>query len=223
MNIGWIKLHREFINWEWYSDINVRVLFIHLLITVNYEDKKWKGRLVKKGSRITGRKQLSSETGLTERNIRTAIKKLQSTNDLTIQLSNSGSMFTVVNWCKYQSIDHQNDHQNDHVPTNERPRTDHVPTTTKEDNNIINKEINNILLEKETKELFKTWLDYRKEIKKIIKSDQTKISLAKKIQSKGFEESKKVINFSIENGYQGLFWDKKQNSNKKEQPFYANR
>ena len=40
---GWIKLHRQILDWEWYDDINVKVLFLHLLLTANYEDKKWQG------------------------------------------------------------------------------------------------------------------------------------------------------------------------------------
>jgi len=65
-----------------------------------------------------------------------------------------------------------------------------------------------ILLEKETKELFKTWLDYRKEIKKPIKSQRTKTSLAKKMQKEGFEKSKRAVDQSIQNSWQGLFWSK---------------
>ena len=58
--------------------------------------------------------------------------------------------------------------------------------------------------------LLKVWIDYRKEIKKPIKSEATRISLAKKIQSEGFEKSKQVVDASIQNGYQGLFWDNQQ-------------
>jgi len=68
-----------------------------------------------------------------------------------------------------------------------------------------------ILLEKETKGIFKDWIDYRKEIKKPIKSEKTKISLAKKIQAAGYIKSKKVIETSISNGWQGLFWDSNEN------------
>jgi len=71
--------------------------------------------------------------------------------------------------------------------------------------------VNDILLKKETKELFNEWLVYRKEIKKPIKSEKTLIALAKKIEKNGFELSKVVINASIENGWQGLFWDKANN------------
>ena len=72
----------------------------------------------------------------------------------------------------------------------------------------VSDSVSNILLEKETKELFKVWIDYRKEIKKVIKSDKTLITLAKRIQKEGYEKAKQVIYSSIENGYQGLFWDK---------------
>ena len=120
-DIGWIKMHRSLLNWEWYDDLNVRVLFFHLLLTVNYEDKKWRGLNIKKGSRITGREQLSKETGMSVRNVRTAIEKLESTKELTIKKDAKGSMFTLVNWCKYQSTDQQNDQ----AATRERPESDH--------------------------------------------------------------------------------------------------
>ena len=67
--------------------------------------------------------------------------------------------------------------------------------------------VNDILLEKETKELLQIWVSYRKEIKKPIKSQSIE-AISKKINENGFEKSKKIINYSIENGYQGLFWDK---------------
>ena len=77
-------------------------------------------------------------------------------------------------------------------------------------NVTVNDTVNDILLEKETKALFNVWIDYRKEIKKPIKSEATRISLAKKIQAEGFEKSKQVVDASIQNGYQGLFWDNQQ-------------
>ena len=72
--------------------------------------------------------------------------------------------------------------------------------------------VNDILLEKETKELFNSWIEYRKEIKKPIKSKRTLISLAKKIKKEGFEKSKEVIELSIQNGWQGLFWNISKNT-----------
>jgi hypothetical protein len=91
-------------------------------------------------------------------------------------------------------------------------------------NGNVNVIVNDILLEKETKEIFKTWIDYRKEIKKTVKSEKTIISLAKKIQSEGAKKSTEVINLSIQNGWMGLFWDNQKNGiQKKEIAFNTNR
>lgn len=45
---GWIKLHRKLLDWEWYSDTNCRLLFIHCLLKANFEDTKWRGVDIKK-------------------------------------------------------------------------------------------------------------------------------------------------------------------------------
>ena len=75
---GWIKLHRQILDWEWYDDINVKVLFLHLLLTANYEDKKWQGTTIKRGQLVTSRQHLAEQTGLSEQQVRTAINKYQS-------------------------------------------------------------------------------------------------------------------------------------------------
>ena len=58
------------------------------------------------------------------------------------------------------------------------------------------------------KELFDKWVQYRKEIKKQIKSIVTLQSLIKKINSEPLDKCELVINASIENQWVGLFWDK---------------
>ena len=74
---GWIKLHRSLKDWEWYSDHNTTRLLIHLLISVNYEDKQWKNEIVKAGTMITSWENLSYETGLSLKQVRTAMSKLE--------------------------------------------------------------------------------------------------------------------------------------------------
>jgi len=46
---GWVKLHRQLENWEWYTDVPVKVLFLHCLIKANFEDKNWRGINIKSG------------------------------------------------------------------------------------------------------------------------------------------------------------------------------
>jgi len=57
-------------------------------------------------------------------------------------------------------------------------------------------------------EVFDKWLSYRNDIKKAITVQSTLESLAKKFNDKSLEVIEYVINNSIENGWQGLFWDK---------------
>lgn len=69
------------------------------------------------------------------------------------------------------------------------------------------KEIKPLLNDFNKSELLNKWISYRKEIKKPLK-ESSKIVLAKKFESKTEEEIKFIIVLSIENGWQGLFWDK---------------
>ena len=48
-NQGWIKLHRKFLKWEWYDDINTSRFFLHCLFRANHKDKKWRGTMIKRG------------------------------------------------------------------------------------------------------------------------------------------------------------------------------
>lgn len=124
MNVGWIKLHRQILNWEWYSDTNTFRLFLHLLLTANFKDQKYQGKLIKKGSLLTGRDKLSYETGLSVREVRTCLERLKSTNEIAIKSNSKGTEIQVVNYDKYQVETNET--------TNERPANDQQTTTIKE-------------------------------------------------------------------------------------------
>ena len=104
---GFIVLHRKIVNWEWYDDPNTMRVFLHLLLTVNYEDKKWHGIAVKRGSRIASYGEISSELKLSVQKVRTAIKRLKSTGELTSETIRDGSsfytVFTIKKYAKYQN------------------------------------------------------------------------------------------------------------------------
>lgn len=121
MDAGFIKLHRKLLDWEWYDDINTKVLFLHLLLTVNWEDKKWHWIDIKRWQVLTWRIQLSKETWLTEQQIRTSLTKLKSTNEITIKITNRYSIIEITNYDRYQS----------NQPANE-PTSNQQVTTTKE-------------------------------------------------------------------------------------------
>lgn len=136
MDKGWIKMHRQILNWEWYHDINVRILFFHLLLRVNRENKKWCGRTIKAGELVTSIEHLSAETGLTQRQTRTALEKLKKTQEIDKQTTSRNTIITIKNWNVYQ--------ENDKQMTNKCQTDDKQMTTTKEIKKERNKE-NNIL------------------------------------------------------------------------------
>lgn len=105
---GHIKLHRKILKWEWYSNVPTRILFLHCLLRANWKDCEWRGMEIKRGSFVSSRYKLASETGLTERQVRTAIEHLETTNELTRCSYPKFTVFTVVKYDEYQSIDQQN-------------------------------------------------------------------------------------------------------------------
>ena len=127
-NEGYVKLHRKMIKWEWYEDINTKVLFLHCLLRANYKDQKWRGSTVKRGSFATSIRHLAKETGLTERQTRTALEHLISTHEVTQQSKGNYSIITVVSYDKYQNTDTENDTR----PTQKRHTTDTRPTSIEE-------------------------------------------------------------------------------------------
>jgi hypothetical protein len=102
---GFIVLHRKMLEWEWYNDIPCKVLFLHIILKANFKDTKWRGITIKRGQLVTGRLALAEQTGLTERQIRTALNKLKTTSNLTIKTTNKYSIITITNYEKYQDYD----------------------------------------------------------------------------------------------------------------------
>lgn len=131
MTEGWVKFHRKMVEWEWYNDLPAFKLFTHLILTANHQPQKWRGRTVKAGQLITGRKSLSKKTGLTEQQIRTALDKLKSTNEITIKTTNRNTLISICNWETYQIINQQNNHLNNQQTTNKQPTNNQQITTNK--------------------------------------------------------------------------------------------
>lgn len=113
MSDGYIKLYRSILGWEWIDDPTTLRLWIQLLCTVNWEARNFKGIEVGPGQRIVSLTQLSKETGMSIRQIRTAKQHLIDTGEVTISDTACGDMFTVTNWAKYQSHDTHTDTASD--------------------------------------------------------------------------------------------------------------
>lgn len=119
-NNGWIKIHRQIIDWEWYSDIPTCRLFLHLLLIANHAPKKWQGQTIDKGELITSIGSLSEQTGLTIQQVRTAILKLESTGEIEKTSTNKNTLIKVRNYGIYQGFDEYEQQTNNKQTTNEQ-------------------------------------------------------------------------------------------------------
>lgn len=108
---GFVKLHRSLLKWEWYDDANTARLFIHLILTANYEDRKWRGVDVKRGQRVISREKLAKELKLSVQSVRTSLNRLISTNEITSESTSRFTIITVKNYDYYQQNNQQDNKQ----------------------------------------------------------------------------------------------------------------
>ena len=130
---GWIKIHRQIAKWEWADSPSVFCLFIHLLLMANWENCKWHGKRIKVGQLVTGRNKLAKATGLTVQQVRTALNKLQSTGEITINSTKQYSIITISNYVKYQVIEDESNQESNPQVTNKQP----LFKNNKESNNTL--------------------------------------------------------------------------------------
>lgn len=135
---NYIKIDRKILEWEWWGDINTSRLFLYMLLKANWKAGKFQGKGIPRGSFVSSLPKLSEETGLTIREVRTAISHLKSTGEVTVKSFNKYSIFTVKNYCQYQSSDMQNDRQ----ATGNRHSNDILTTTIEERKNDRMEEYN---------------------------------------------------------------------------------
>lgn len=104
---GYIKLHRQIEQWEWYQDANTMRVWIHILLNTNFEDRRYKGIEIKAGQCVFGYQACADKLGLSKMQVRTAMDRLKECGMLTSYLTRHFQVLTVENWEKYQGKDVQ--------------------------------------------------------------------------------------------------------------------
>ena len=115
-----IQLHRQILEWEWYDDPKTFSVFLHCLLKANWKDKNWRWKLIERWSFITSLESLANETKLSVRSVRTCLKKLEMTNELTKKSTSSYTLIVINKYDDYQWSDKQDDKRK----TNERQTSD---------------------------------------------------------------------------------------------------
>lgn len=132
MNGNYIKFYRSFLEWEWWHDPNTCRVFIYILLRANWTDKVWKGVTIKRGSFISSVKKIAEETDLSVDKIRTALKHLKDTEEITTVGAAKYTVFTVVNYEKYQNDTEQN------PEVNTEQCAEQIPNKSRQHKNIKN-------------------------------------------------------------------------------------
>lgn len=143
---SWIKIFRELLQWEWFQKAEMVQLFIYLLLKANCVDKQWQGITIKRGQLATSNATIRQDLRLSEQQIRTCIKRLISTGEITYKSTNRYVVITICNYDKYQEVggttNELNNEQTNNQSTDEQRAINEQSTTTKEIKNIRSKEYN---------------------------------------------------------------------------------
>ncbi|MBQ2391389.1 MAG: hypothetical protein II306_06430 [Clostridia bacterium] len=129
------------LDWDWFQDANTFRVFIYCLLKANHEPKKWQGVEIKKGQFVTSYEKIASDLNIGVQSVRTSIKKLNLTGELTNKSTSRYSIITVKNWIRFQETNKQTNTQ----LTGNQQTTNKQLTTNKNEKNEKNdkKERNN--------------------------------------------------------------------------------
>ena len=229
---GYIKIYRSLLDWEWWSDDNVLKLYLYILLSANWRDKRWQGKEIKRGEFVTSIDKLSAGTNLTRQQVRTALEKLKSSGEIITQ-TQRGVKYTIIRVCKFDEYQEQ---QRDNIEITQKQHRDNTEITSKQHRD--NTEITTTKEKKEYKEreegkekkerknnnktptpeiyfpedekLNKAFCDYvemRKEIKAKMTDRAVQLAIKKLNNLSGGDNDKAIaiLEQSVMNSWKGLF------------------
>lgn len=112
---NFIKLNRKILKWEWWHDIKTYRLFSYMLLAAWWKNGNYKGEPIPRGSFPSSISDLSKETDLSDNEVRTALKHLKSTGEITSKSHSKFTVFTVKNYELYQG---DNEQLNEEITSN---------------------------------------------------------------------------------------------------------
>lgn len=139
MDYGWIKLNRKLLNNPLYRNSKYVHLWVHLLLKANHKGDKimWNGGIldIKEGEFVTGRKSLSSETGIPESTCEDILKYLEKEGQIRQQTNSKFRVITILNWKNFQDVRQQS---NNKATTKRQPAdTNKNDKKVKNEKNIV--------------------------------------------------------------------------------------
>ena len=103
----WIKLDRNILKWRWYQDANTMRVFIHLLLNANVVDHDFQTETIHRGELATSMGHIAESLGITYKNVRTALKHLEETQEVAIKRQAKYIVISIPNYDRYQTSGRQ--------------------------------------------------------------------------------------------------------------------
>lgn len=134
---GWIKIHRRLLAWEWWDDAVMVKSYISMLLLCSRKPSRWHGVVLAPGQFITSRSHLTTILGISEQQVRTVLKRLVETGEISLATTRNYTLVTVCNWSEYQASNQPENQENEQEnmkmqpsgqPTDNQPETNRKPT-----------------------------------------------------------------------------------------------
>ena len=204
---AFIKLYRNMLDWEWYDDVNTKMLFLHILLRANWKAGSWHGIKYEAGEFITSLQTLADEVHLSVHQVRTALDHLKATGEVASRCQGKIRIITVNNWCKYQV----GGKVSGKIVARWRQGSGNVAATDKEykekEEGEELKEYKYYPNDETLDRAFADYVDMRKKIKKPMTDKAIDLAIKKldELSCGDNDIAVKIINQSIMNSWQGLF------------------
>ena len=118
---GYVRLYRSLLEWEWFQDSPTLHVFLFLLLSACFRPIRHAGVELAPGQLITSYSSICARTGLTLAQVRTALRHLKSTGEITQQTTSSFSIITLTNFSRWQTaLEHPAAHTVSTRPTHDR-------------------------------------------------------------------------------------------------------
>lgn len=105
-----IKLDRNILEWRWYKEPTTKTVFIHLLLRANIKDADFMTETIHRGELVTSYAALAAETGLSIKQVRTAIRHLKDTGEVKVRGHSKFSIISMLRYDYYQALGQSQGH-----------------------------------------------------------------------------------------------------------------
>jgi hypothetical protein len=133
---GYVALHRKFDESPIFKNEKTLKLFVYCLLKATHTDYTavMGNQFVelKPGQFVSGIKIMTRDLDWSEQTFKTVMKNIKKLDFLTSKSTNKFTIYTVVNWEKYQQPNQQTNQQPNQPTTNEQP---HTRTSNNNNNN----------------------------------------------------------------------------------------